>query len=148
MIINNLLFLFASWLSYIWLFILCRVWEWHVNRLAWCIWLPTTISLKRRSSVSCGRGWPCPIGNFDLTEPLPEEIRSLLSMHTVPFFLPFCSPFIIIIIIIIIITLLTHASVPLERLSLCSQPGLVSFTFIQHFGTCACACATNKFKFL
>jgi len=103
------------------------------------------ISLKRKSSVSSGRGLPCPIGNFALTKPLPEDKRSLLSVHSVPFLLPFCSPFIIIIIIIIII-LLTHASVPLERLSLCSQPGLVSFTFIQHFGTCACA--TNKFKFL
>jgi len=102
------------------------------------------ISLKRKSSISSGRGLPCPIGNFALTEPLPEDKRSLLSVHSVPFLLPFCSPFIIIIIIIII--LLTHASVPLERLSLCSQPGLVSFTFIQHFGTCACA--TNKFKFL
>jgi len=101
------------------------------------------ISLK--SSLSSGRGLPCPIRNFALTdEPLPEDKRSLLSVHSVPFLLPFCSPFIIIIIIIII--LLTHASVPLERLSLCSQLGLVSFTFIQHFGTCACA--TNKFKFL
>lgn len=95
MFIINLLFLFASWLSYTWLFILCRVWEWHVDWLAWCIWLPTAISLKRKSSVSCGRGLPCPIGNFALTEPLPEDIRSLLSMHTVPFLLPFCSPFIL-----------------------------------------------------
>jgi hypothetical protein len=50
------------------------------------------ILVKEKRVLCPVRGLPCPIANFALTEPLPKDIRSLLSVHTVPHLLPFFPP--------------------------------------------------------